>query len=236
METEWAVLKERGVFELVDAPSGAHVIDSMWVYANKYNTDSDIIKCKARLVAKGYTQIPGLDYDQTYASVVHLESFCMVAAIAAALDLQIWQVDNVTAYLYSTNKFTTYMHQPPGFVMWGEENKVLHIVKTLYGMMQGGYDFQGEMSGVYKSMGYYKSQADPCVHSCMIGSEHTITSTYTNNIFRASSTKEGTERAKREFEVCFEIKDVGDQGYILGIHVEKDKKMGVISLSQEAYL
>lgn len=64
------VLKERGVFELVDAPSGAHVIDSMWVYVNKYNTDSDIIKCKARLVAKGYTQIPGLDYDQTYASVV----------------------------------------------------------------------------------------------------------------------------------------------------------------------
>ena len=70
METEWAVLGERGVFELVDAPPDAHVINSMWVYANKYNTDSDIIKCKARLVAKGYTQIPGLDYDQTYASVV----------------------------------------------------------------------------------------------------------------------------------------------------------------------
>lgn len=70
METEWAVLKERGVFELVDAPPDAHVIDSMWVYANKYNADGDIIRCKARLVAKGYTQIPGLDYDQTYASVL----------------------------------------------------------------------------------------------------------------------------------------------------------------------
>ena len=160
----------------------------------------------------------------------------MVAAVAAALDLPIWQVDIVTAYLYSTNKFTTYMHQPPGFVMWGEENKVLHIVKTLYGMMQGGYDFQGEMSGAYKSMGYYKSQADPCVHSCMIGSEHTITSTYTNNIFGASSMKEGVERAKGELEACFEIKDVGDQGYILGICVEKDEKTGAISQSQEAYL
>lgn len=221
---------------MVDAPSDVHIIDSMWVYANKYNADGDIIKCKACLVVKGYTQIPGLDYDQTYASVVHLESFHMVAAIAAALDLQIWQVDNVTAYLYSTNKFTTYMCQPPGFVMQGEENKVLCIVKTLYSMMQGGYNFQGEMSGAYESMGYYKSQANPCVHSQMIGSEHTITSTYTNNIFRASSMKEGAERAKREFEVCFEIKDVGDQGHILGIHLEKDKKMGVISLSQEAYL
>ena len=89
----------------------------------------------------------------------------MVAAIAAALGLHIWQVDIVAAYLYSTNKFTTYMCQPPGFVTWGEENKVLHILKTLYGMMQGGYDFQGEMSSAYDSMGYCKSQADPCVHS-----------------------------------------------------------------------
>ena len=70
----------------------------------------------------------------------------------------------------------------------------------------------------------------------MIGSEHTITSTYTDDIYRASSTKEGAERAKRELEACFEIKDVGDQGYILGIRVEKDEKTGAISLSQEAYL
>jgi hypothetical protein len=103
-------------------------------------------------------------------------------------------------------------------------------------MMQGGYNFQREMTSAYESLGYYKSQADPCVHSCMIEGEHTITSTYTDDIFGASSTKEGAERAKREVEACFEIKDVGDQGYILGIRVEKDEKTGAISLSQEAYL
>lgn len=104
------------------------------------------------------------------------ESFRMVVAIAAALDLHVWQVDIVAAYLYSTNKFTTYMRQPPGFVARGEEDRVLQVVKTLYGMMQGGYDFQGEMSSAYESLGYYKSQADPCVHSRIIGGEHTITS------------------------------------------------------------
>lgn len=236
METEWAVLNERGVFELVEAPPDARVIDSMWVYAHKYTADGDIARRKARLVAKGHTQIPGLDYDQTYASVVRLESFRMVAAIAAAHDLHIWQVDIVAAYLYSTNKFTTYMNQPPGFVARGEEDKVLRVIKTLYGMMQGGYDFQGEMSNAYESLGYYKSQADPCVHSRMINGEHTITSTYTDDIFGASSTKEEAEKAKKEFEACFEIKDVGDQGYILGIRVEKDEETGAISLSQEAYL
>jgi hypothetical protein len=102
--------------------------------------------------------------------------------------------------------------------------------------MQGGYDFQGEMSSVYKSMGYYKSQADPCIHSHLIGEDHTITSTYTDDIFGTSSTKEGAERVKKEIEACFEIKDVEDLGVILGIWVEKEKEMGAISLSQEAYL
>ena len=217
MEMEWEVLKERGVFELVDAPPDAHVIDSMWVYANKYDANGNIIRCKARLVAKGYTQIPGHDYDQTYASVVHLESFRIVTALAAALNLHIWQVDIVAAFLYSTNKFTMYMCQPPGFAVRGEEDKVLRVVKTLYGMMQGGYDFQSEMSGAYELLGYYKSLADPCVHSCLIQNKHTITSTYTDDIFGASTTKEGVEKAKEEIEACFEIKDVGDLGYILGI-------------------
>ena len=129
----------------------------MWVFANKYDADRNILRHKACLVAKGYTQIAGLDHDQTYASVVCLESFRIVTAIAASLGLHIWQVDIVTAFLYSTNKFTTYMHQPPGFVVLGEERKVLQVVKTLYGMMQGSYDFQGEMSGTYESLGYYKS-------------------------------------------------------------------------------
>ena len=116
METEWGVFNDRGVFELVDAPPDMHIIESMWVFANKYDADGKIIRCKARLVAKGYTQIPGLNYDQTYASVVCLKSFHIVAAIATALNLHIWQVDIVGAFIYSTNKFTMYMCQPPGFV------------------------------------------------------------------------------------------------------------------------
>ena len=236
METEWDMLRDRGVFELVDVPPDTHVIDSMWVLANKYDADGKIIRCKARLVAKGYTQIPGLDYDQTYASVIHLESFRIVTAIAAALDLHIWQVDIVAAFLYSTNKFNTYMRQPPGFVALGEEKKVLQVVKTLYRMMQGGYDFQAEMSSAYESLRYYKSLANPCIHSRTIDGVQMITSTYTDNIFGTSSTKEGAERAKEEVEACFKIKDVGDLGYILGIRVEKDDATGAISLSQEAYL
>ena len=84
------------------------------------------------MVTKGYTQIPGLDYDQTYTSVIHLESFRI---IATTLNLHIWQVDIVAAFLYSMNRFTTYMCQPPGFAAPWEGDKVLQVVKTQSGMM-----------------------------------------------------------------------------------------------------
>ena len=236
MEAEWAVLKEREVFRLVDPPPGAHVINSMWVYANKYDADGNVIRRKARLVAKGFSQIPGLEYDQTYASVVRLESFRMVAAIAAALNLHIWQVDIVSAFLYSPNEFPVYIHQPSCFVKPGEEGKVLAVDKSLYGMMQAAFDFQKQMSSTYEALGYYKSIADPCVHSRVIGDEFTLTSTYTDDVFGASSTEEGATKAKQEIENCFEIKDVGELGYILGIRVDRDEGTGAISLSQTAYL
>ena len=121
METEWAVLAEREVFRLVNPPPGTHIIKSMWVYANKYDADGNVIWHKARLVAKGFLQIPGLEYDQTYASMVRLESFRMVAAIATSLNLHLWQVDIISAFLYSPNEFPIYMHQPSGFVKPGEE-------------------------------------------------------------------------------------------------------------------
>ena len=61
---------------------------------------------------------------------------------------------------------------------------------------------------------YSKSLADPCVHSRTIEGVQTITSTYIDDIFSASSTKEGVEREKEETEGCFEIKDVRDPSYI----------------------
>ena len=118
MDAELKIMEEKGVWEVIDSqdvPAGKKVVDCMWVYANKYNAEGEIVKRKARLVAKGYTQVQGEDFDETYASVVRLESMRMTVAIAAALGMHIWQVDFVSAYLNSKLEHTVYMKPPPGF-------------------------------------------------------------------------------------------------------------------------
>ena len=51
-----------------------NVIGIKWVFRNKQDEHGVVIRNKARLVAQGYTQIEGLDFGETYASVARLES------------------------------------------------------------------------------------------------------------------------------------------------------------------
>lgn len=46
-----------------------------------------------RLVAQGYSQIPGMDFNETFAPVVRQDSLRALLAIAAIKDLEIQQLD-----------------------------------------------------------------------------------------------------------------------------------------------
>ena len=61
-------------------------------------------------------------------------------------------------------------------------------------------------------------------------------STYTDNTTGISSSKEEAERAKDELGWHYKVKDLGEAHMILGIHIERDRQAGTISISQHAYL
>ena len=98
IEKELKVMKDRNVWDEIDPPSDVRTIGTRWTFANKYDSDGNLTGRKARLVAKGFTQIPGVDFFETYASVVRYESLRMNLAIAAANYMETWQVDYIAAY------------------------------------------------------------------------------------------------------------------------------------------
>jgi len=85
-------------------------------------------------VAKGFTQVLGENYDETYASIVQLESVQLICAIAISQRLKLWQIDFVLAFLNSDSAFKVYMKQPKGFEEGGDEY-VWKLKKTLYSTM-----------------------------------------------------------------------------------------------------
>jgi len=102
-----------GVYDIVPQPKGCKVVGSKWVLHIKCGPDGQVQKYKARIVAQGFTQVEGLDYDQTFAPVVKLSTFCTILAIAVQQNLTIHQMDVKAAYLNGKLKEEIHMEAPP---------------------------------------------------------------------------------------------------------------------------
>jgi hypothetical protein len=235
MKVEMSTLKAKHTWDLVKPPPGANIMDSMWIYDIKWDGEGNRIKDKARLVGKGYTQQIGVDYNETWAGVTRLESVRMTAAIAAKLDLKLWSIDFVGAYLNSLTKEDIYMNQPEGFVEPGLEDHVCKLVHTIYGTMQGAHDWYETLTETYDKLGYITSRADPCVRYKREKDDYTLTDTYTDDVFGASTSTEEIERRKSEMGKEWEIKDMGETEYFLGMRVQQDLTLGIIRLTQRPY-
>ena len=129
MKGEIKSLHERKVWELVDLPKGRHTIKGRWVFAVK----SDRCK-KARFVAKGFTQIFGIDYEETFSPVTRFETFRLLLSLAALHDWEIEALDVKTTYLFGELDEEIYMDQPEGFVVKGQKKKVCRLKKSIYGL------------------------------------------------------------------------------------------------------
>ena len=86
-------LTEMGIRKLVDHPSNCKTIKCRWTYILKSDG-----WYKAWLVAKGYTQVQGIDYEETFSLVMRYESIQYLLAHAALLDWEIEAMDVKLAY------------------------------------------------------------------------------------------------------------------------------------------
>ena len=70
-------------------------------------------------MAKGYTQVEDVDYEEACSPVVRLSSVCLLLALVAHLDLDLFQMDVKTAFLSENLEEEIYMDQPIDFVSKG---------------------------------------------------------------------------------------------------------------------
>nr|GEY47078.1 retrovirus-related Pol polyprotein from transposon TNT 1-94 [Tanacetum cinerariifolium] len=104
------------VWKLVHKPFGKTVIRLKWLWKNKKDEDQTVICNKARLVAKGYAQEDGIDFEESFATVAHLEAVRIFVAYAAHKSFPINQMDAKMAFLNGPLKEGVYVAQPDGFI------------------------------------------------------------------------------------------------------------------------
>ena len=136
MNEEMKAIQKNGTWELTTLPKKKQVIGVKWIYKIKKNERGEMEKYKAHLVAKGFSQQHGVDYDEVFALVARLETIQLIIAFAAQKRWRIFQMDVKSAFLNGHLEEDVYVEQPEGYIVKGQENKVLKLKKALYGLKQ----------------------------------------------------------------------------------------------------
>jgi transposase InsO family protein len=233
-EAEHRAFERMGVYEVVPHPKDRKVVGSKWVFRIKRGPDGAIQKYKARVVAQGFTQIEGVDYDETFAPVAKFASLRVILALAAERDLEVQQMDVKSAYLNGELKEEIFMQAPPGFDV--PEGMVLRLIKAVYGTKQGGRVWYEEIRDKLGSMGYQRTEADHAVFTRTRNSALSIIALYVDDITMASKDMETIDQDKASLRESYEMTDLGDISWILGMHVTRDRDAGWIAISQQKHI
>src|SRR4051812_24199149 len=140
MQEELHQFKLNNVWELVKRPDPRkhNIIGTKWIYRNKQDENGVVVRNKARLVAQGYTQVEGIDFDETFAPVARLEAIRILLAYANHDDIILYQMDVKSAFLNGKLEEEVYVAQPHGFEDPKHPDKVFRLNKALYALQESG--------------------------------------------------------------------------------------------------
>ncbi|KAK0577509.1 hypothetical protein LWI29_034213 [Acer saccharum] len=134
MQEELNQFERNEVWTLVPRPKTTNVIGTKWIFRNKSDEDGNIVRNKARLVAQGYSQIEGIDFEETFAPVARLESIRLLLSISCVHKFKLHQMDVKSAFLNGFLQEEVFIEQPKGFVDAHHPNHVYRLKKALYGL------------------------------------------------------------------------------------------------------
>lgn len=138
IESELEAHKKNGTFTLGKPPRDRTVLPTRWVFTIKKGASGEIVKYKARWVCKGFRQEEGVDYDETFASVVKAMIAKALLALAAKYDYEVEQMDVITAFLEAHLQEAVWVEQPPDYEEIEMDGAILACLlnKALYGLKQ----------------------------------------------------------------------------------------------------
>ena len=103
------------VYEEVQIPHDHKVVGSKWVFRYKLGLDGQIAKYKVHLVTQGFSQVEGINYNETFVPVKKFNSIQLLLALSACCDWEIHQMDVKSAFLNGELNEEIYMQVPPGY-------------------------------------------------------------------------------------------------------------------------
>jgi hypothetical protein len=175
-----------------------------------------VTRNKARLVAKGYSQIKGLDFEETYALVVRFESIRILLTYATYHGFQLYQMDVKSAFLNGPIKEEVYVEQPPSFEDSEYPNHVYKLSKALYRLKQAPRAWYECLRNFLITNGFKVGKVDPTLFTKIVTKDLFICKIYVDDIIFGSINKSTCEEFSRIMIQKFKMSIMGELKYFLG--------------------
>ncbi|WVZ97964.1 hypothetical protein U9M48_043459 [Paspalum notatum var. saurae] len=223
MHEELENFERNHVWNLVEPPPNCRPIGTKWVFKNKQGENGMVVRNKARLVAQGFCQKEGIDYEETFAPVAHLEAIRILLAFAASKGFKLQQMDVKSAFL---NGFIeeVYVRQPSGFESAKFPNRVYKLRKALYGLKQAPRGRYARLKSFLLKSGFVMGSVDKTLFLLSRGGDTLIVQIYVDNIIFGGSShalvSSFAEQMSREFEMSL----MGELQFFLRLQIKQGPK------------
>ena len=233
IDSEAASIEENGTFEDISIlPSGKKAIPTKIILTRKLDPTGKPIRYKARLVAQGFRQTLGVDYHETYSPVAEMASVQIALTIAATLDLEVEQLDVVTAFLGSALEEEIYVKLPDG-VLGGPW--IVRLLKSLYGLKQSPRCWYVAMDTFILSepLGFTRCRFDTCIYRRE--SDGMMIALYVDDLLLIGKAN-AVAKVREMIAARFDVICLGPVNHFLGMVIERDRTKRRLYLSQSGYV
>jgi hypothetical protein len=152
-------------------------------------------------------------------------------ALVAHYNLELYQMDVNTSFLNGDLYENVYMAQRKGFVIEGKENLGCHLTKSIYGLKQTSRQWYLKFDETIRKFGFKENEEDNYIYAKFKIGKFIFLVLYVDDILLASSDVYLLLETKSFLSSHFDMKDLGEASYILGIEIHRDREKGVLGLS-----
>ena len=236
MQEELHQFELNNVWELVKRPDPRkhNIIGTKWIYRNKQDENGLVVRNKARLVAQGYTQVEGIDFDETFAPVARLEAIRILLAYANHHDITLYQMDVKSAFLNGKLEEEVYVAQPPGFEDPKHPDKVFRLNKALYGLKQAPRAWYDTLKEFLMKKGFKPGSLDPTLFTKSYDGELFVCQIYVDDIIFGCTDQRYSDEFAYMMSEEYQMSMMGELKFFLGLQIRQQRNG--IFISQEKYL
>lgn len=168
---------------------------------------------KARLVARCFSQ-------ESFSPVVRHITVRLILGLAASSGWKLHQLDVKNAFLYEVLNEEVYMSEPNGLLNEILPSHVCCLKKSLYGLKQAPRAWNDRFTNFLPSIGFNFSYVDPSLFVKFSGSSRVYLLLYVDDIILTGDCEDLITEAKLTLQYEFDMKDLGDLHFFLGLEIK----------------